>query len=49
MNYPNNTENDKKSHEIMEACLRQILEIEGWEVGSLNLPESLKNKPVKSL
>lgn len=60
MNCANNTENDKrvhtaiarateKSHEIMEECLEQVLQLEGWEMGSLNLPEALKYKPVKSL
>jgi hypothetical protein len=60
MGCANNTSNDERvhvaiarateeSHKIMEACLREILEIEGWEMGSLALPESLKNKTVKSV
>lgn len=37
----------EKSHEIMEDCLRRILEIEGWDTATFELPESMKKKPVK--
>lgn len=36
-------------HEVMEACLKDILAIEGWDLRSLTLPESLKKKSVKSI
>ena len=32
------------SHEIMEECLKQILEIEGWDQSNFIMPESLKQK-----
>ena len=35
------------SHAAMEACLKDILYIEGWDSVQLELPESLKNKPIK--
>jgi hypothetical protein len=37
------------SHEIMEKCLKTILEIEGWDQANLNMPESLKQKSPKLL
>ena len=39
----------EKSHEAMEACLTEILEIEGWDLATLTLPESLKKKPAKAI
>ena len=39
----------EKSHETMEACLEEILTIEGWDKATLSLPESLKLKPAKSI
>ena len=35
------------SHEIMEECLKKILEIEGWDQASLIMPESIKQKTPK--
>ena len=60
MNCANNTANDKrvhtaiaqateKSHAVMEACLADILAIEGWDPQTLTLPESLKQKTAKSI
>ena len=60
VNCGNNTSNDQrvhttiakateKSHEAMENCLREILAIEGWDMTTLTLPESLKKKPAKSI
>lgn len=39
----------EKAHEIMEECLKKILEIEGWDQTNLVMPELLKKKPVKTL
>ena len=60
MNCANDTVNDKlvhdtiaaatiKAHEIMEACLQQVLEIEGWDLQQLSMPENLKTKPTKTI
>jgi len=60
VNCGNDTQNDarvhtaiagatEKSHEAMEACLGEILAIEGWDMGTLSLPESLRKKPAKSI
>lgn len=38
----------EKAHEIMEECLKKILEIEGWDQTNLVMPELLKKKPVKT-
>ena len=35
------------SHEIMEECLKKILEIEGWDQTDFRMPESLKQKSPK--
>ena len=37
----------EKAHELMEDCLTSILDIEGWDKGSLTMPEALKKKPAK--
>lgn len=37
----------EQSHEVMENCLRRILEIEGWDLSTFAMPASLKKKPVK--
>ncbi|HSF71064.1 MAG TPA: hypothetical protein VLA25_02145 [Methylotenera sp.] len=37
----------EKAHEIMEECLKKVLEIEGWDTTNLVMPELLKKKPVK--
>ena len=60
MNCANDTVNDREVHEtiaaaaieahqIMENCLIRILEIEGWDATTLNMPESLRKKPAKSI
>ena len=60
MNCANDTANDRQvhetiaeatsyAHEIMEACLTKILEIEGWDMANLAMPENLKKKPVKTI
>ena len=60
MNCANDSANDElvhrtiasateKAHEIMEDCLNKILEIEGWDKGSLSMPEALKKKPAKNI
>ncbi len=38
-----------KSHEIMEDCLRTILQIEGWDISTFTMPEALKKKPAKPI
>jgi 3-deoxy-D-manno-octulosonate 8-phosphate phosphatase KdsC-like HAD superfamily phosphatase len=37
----------EKAHELMEDCLAKILEIEGWDMATLNMPEALKKKAAK--
>lgn len=32
------------SHEIMEECLKKILEIEGWDQTNFIMPESIRQK-----
>ena len=60
MNCANDSANDErvhgnislateKAHAVMEECLSQILEIEGWDKISLAMPEALKKKIVKSI
>ena len=39
----------EKAHELMEDCLARILEIEGWDMANLNMPEALKKKATKDL
>ena len=39
----------EKAHEIMEACLSEILEIEGWDKVSFTMPEALKKKKAKTI
>ena len=38
-----------KSHAAMEACLGEILALEGWNMETLSLPEALMKKPAKSI
>ncbi len=60
MNCANDSVNDKlvhdtiaaaaeQAHQLMEQCLKQILEIEGWDMQNLNMPDNLKKKPAKSI
>lgn len=39
----------EQSHEILENCLRDILVIEGWNMTTLVMPDTLKKKPAKSI
>ena len=39
----------EKAHELLEDCLSKVLEIEGWDIATLNMPETLKKKPAKDL
>lgn len=39
----------EKTHAMMEECLTEVLQIEGWNLSTLTMPESLRKKPVKSL
>ena len=39
----------EKSHEMMEECLKKILEIEGWDQNTFVMPEVLKKKPAKPI
>ena len=39
----------EKAHELMEVCLTKILEIEGWDTDTLNMPDKLKKKDAKEL
>lgn len=54
------SENDRRVHEAiaaaaleaharMEACLRQVLEIEGWDLASMAMPDALRKRPAKPL
>lgn len=60
MNCANDSENDKlvhttiaeateKAHQLMEDCLRKILEIEGWDIETMIMPGELKKKITKSI
>ena len=37
----------EKSHAVMEQCLTQVLEIEGWDLTVLSMPDSLRKKTAK--
>ena len=39
----------EKSHEVMEECLKKILEIEGWDQVTFTMPQALKKKPARAL
>lgn len=39
----------EQTHAMMEECLTEILQIEGWDLSTLSMPESLRRKPLKSL
>lgn len=39
----------EQSHELMENCLRDILELEGWDLATLTMPVSLRKKPAKAV
>ena len=42
-------ETAEKSHALMEECLTRVLEIEGWDRVTLEMPEQLKARQRKSL
>ena len=35
------------SHAALRDCLQEVLELEGWDPILLNLPDSLKGKPIR--
>lgn len=37
------------SHALMEQCLTEILALEGWDMATLTMPESLRRKPTKAI
>ena len=39
----------ERSHALMEDCLTQVLRIEGWDIATLVVPESLRDKQRRSL
>ena len=39
----------EKSHELMEECLKKILEIEGWDQTTFTMPQALRKKPARAL
>ena len=39
----------EQSHALMEACLARVLQIEGWDLATLELPPQLKAKVRKTL
>jgi len=36
-----------KAHALMELCLRNVLELEGWDMQSLQMPEKIRCKVLK--
>lgn len=39
----------REAHAAMEACLARLLEIEGWDPATLEMPDNLKKRPAKAL
>ena len=39
----------ERAHQAMEDCLARVLEIEGWNMTTLVMPEGLRKKTVKPL
>ena len=39
----------ESAHALMEQCLQDILDIEGWDQQTFLMPESLKKKPSKNI
>ena len=37
-----------KTHAMMEACLTEVLKIEGWDLSTLTMPDALRKKPLKT-
>lgn len=59
-NCANDTANDRlvhdtiaaateQAHAMMESCLAQVLEIEGWDPQTLAIPDALRRKASKGL
>lgn len=38
-----------RSHEAMEACLAEVLKLEGWDLATLQMPEALQKKVARPL
>ena len=39
----------EEAHALMEKCLGEVLDIEGWDRETLAMPATLKKRPAKSL
>jgi hypothetical protein len=39
----------ERAHAEMEACLERVLEIEGWDRATLEMPQRLRKKPARPL
>ena len=39
----------ERSHAVMEECLAQVLELEGWDLHTLTMPDALRKKTAKPL
>ncbi len=39
----------RTAHAAMETCLKEVLALEGWDPVLLDLPESLKARPIKEV
>jgi hypothetical protein len=37
------------AHAVMEECLTRVLELEGWDLATLEMPESLRKKIARPL
>ena len=38
------SEDVRRAHEVMESCLSTVLEMEGWDIKTLTMPEDLKKQ-----
>ena len=38
-----------EAHALMENCLSRVLEIEGWDMATLRMPEGLRRKRAEAL
>ena len=39
----------EKTHALLEQCLAEILQIEGWDLRTLTMPDALRKKPLAIL
>ena len=39
----------QRAHAVMEDCLAQVLELEGWDLQTLTMPQALRLKMAKPL